>query len=132
MMGERLREKEAREKGFVQQNAALEQKVAPVKEMAAESMDKLEQKLAAKGGTKTAALTAEQIAEQAVKQAGILAQAAAANAKFDRAVDAAIDGGAEILNETLLGRRMTRRRKLFLIQKSPKPSARRRRKPGRQ
>ena len=104
MMGERLREKEAREKGFVQQNAALEQKVAPVKEMAAESMDKLEQKLAAKGGTKTAALTAEQIAEQAVKQAGILAQAAAANAKFDRAVDAAIDGGAEILNETLLGR----------------------------
>lgn len=104
VMGERLREKEAREKGFVQQNAALEQKVAPVKEMAAESMDKLEQKLAAKGGTKTAALTAEQIAEQAVKQAGILAQAAAANAKFDRAVDAAIDGGAEILNETLLGR----------------------------
>lgn len=104
MMGERLREKEAREKGFVQQNAALEQKVAPVKEMAAESMDKLEQKLAAKGGTRTAALTAEQIAELAVKQAGILAQAAAANAKFDRAVDAAIDGGAEILNETLLGR----------------------------
>lgn len=82
----------------------MEQKVAPVKEMAAESMDKLEQKLAAKGGTKTAALTAEQIAEQAAKQAGILAQAAAANAKFDRAVDAAIDGGAEILNETLLGR----------------------------
>lgn len=104
MMGERLREKEAREKGFVQQNAALEQKVAPVKEMAAESMDKLEQKLAAKSVTKTAALTAEQIAEQAAKQAGILAQAAAANAKFDRAVDAAIDGGAEILNETLLGR----------------------------
>lgn len=104
MMGERLREKEAREKGFVQQNAALEQKVAPVKEMAAESMDKLEQKLAAKGGTRTAALTAEQIAELAAKQAGILAQAAAANAKFDRAVDAAIDGGAEILNETLLGR----------------------------
>ena len=30
VMGERLREKEAREKGFVQQNAALEQKVAPV------------------------------------------------------------------------------------------------------
>ena len=84
--------------------ATIEQKVAPVKEMAAESMDKLEQKLAAKGGTKTAALTAEQIAEQAAKQAGILAQAAAANAKFDRAVDAAIDGGAEILNETLLGR----------------------------
>lgn len=97
MMGERLREKEAREKGFAMQNVAA-------KEAAEDAMDKVEQKLAVKGSAKAAAMTAEQVAEKAAKKSGILAQAATANAKFDKAVDNAVEQGAQALNNTKVGK----------------------------
>ena len=73
MMGERLREKEAREKGFAMQNVAA-------KEAAADAMDKVEQKLAVKGSAKAAAMTAKDITavvqenKQAEKKQEMLAQ----------------------------------------------------------
>lgn len=93
MMGERLREKEAREKGFAMQNVAA-------KEAAEDAMDKVEQKLATKGGVHTAKLTAQQVAQQK----SIVARAAAANAKFDKAVDNAVEQGAQALNNTKVGK----------------------------
>ena len=82
----------------------MEQKLTPAKAAAAESMDKIEQKLAAKGSVKAAAMTAEQVAEKAAKKSGILAQAATANAKFDKAIDKAVDKSAEVLNNTAVGK----------------------------
>ena len=82
----------------------MEQKLTPAKAAAAESMDKIEQKLAVKGSAKAAAMTAEQVAEKAAKKSGILAQAATANAKFDKAIDKAVDKSAEVLNNTAVGK----------------------------
>ena len=79
-------------------------RLATAKEAAADAMDKVEQKLAAKGSVKAAAMTAEQVAEKAAKKSGILAQAATANAKFDKAIDKAVDKSAEVLNNTAVGK----------------------------
>ena len=84
MMGERLREKEAKNK---------QQDMAALGEVADKSAEKLEQKLATKGGVHTAKLTAQQVAQQK----SIVARAAAANAKFDKAVDNAVEQGAQRL-----------------------------------
>lgn len=79
---------------------SAEKKITQFQEMASVSMDKFEQKLAAKSGTEAAKLTTQQVA----KQKGVIAKAAAANAKFDKAVDAAIDKGARALNNTKVGK----------------------------
>lgn len=91
MMGERLREKEAKNK---------QQDMAALGEVADKSAEKLEQKLATKGGVHTAKLTAQQVAQQK----SIVARAAAANAKFDKAVDNAVEQGAQALNNTKVGK----------------------------
>lgn len=91
MMGERLREKEARTK---------QQDIAAFKDVMDKNAEKFEQKLAAKGGVHTAKLTAQQVA----KQKSIIAKAAAANAKFDKAVDKAVEHGAQALNNTKVGK----------------------------
>lgn len=80
--------------------SSAEQKIIAIKEAADKNAEKMEQKLAAKGGTHTVKLTAQQVA----KQKGIIAKAAAANAKFDKAVDKAIDKGAQVLNNTKAGK----------------------------
>lgn len=91
MMGERLREKEAKNK---------QQDMVALGEVADKSTQNLEQKLATKEGAHTAKLTAQQVA----KQKGIIAKAATANAKFDKAVDKAVERGAQALNNTKVGK----------------------------
>lgn len=77
-----------------------DKKITQFQGMAAESMDKFEQKLGTKGGTHTVKLTTQQMA----KKKGIIAKAAVANAKFDKAVDKVVDSGARVLNNTKVGK----------------------------